>query len=232
MAIHYNTKIINDGLVFCLDAANTKSYPGSGTTWFNLINSIYNGTAATLATTVDSPGTVVSLNSSTGITVTLNSVITKYNFTFSYWGRPYATPDSNYQPIFRFTVDNTSTSYFIGDTREVATPSILHYVKDFATNNWDVRTMINTAEYNNFRWHYYTLAVHAENDWRSYLDGVLIGTNTTPSQDLTGYGNVTSLLLGGSSCNFHLSNITLYNRPLSAGEVNQNFNALRGRFGL
>lgn len=232
MGVNYNTRIITDGLVLCLDSINSKSYPGSGTIWSNLVNSAYNGTATTLGSVLDISGTVISLNTSSTITITLNSIITKYNFTFSYWGRPYATPDSNYQPIFRFQVDNTTTNYFIGDTREVATPSILHYVKDFATNNWDTRTMINTAEYNNFKWHYYTLAVHAENDWRSYLDGSLIGSNTTPSQDLTGYGNIVRLLLGGSSCNFHLSHITLYNRPLSATEINLNYNALRGRFGL
>lgn len=230
MTTNYNPRIVTDNLVLCLDSANTKSYPGSGTTWFNLVNSVYSGTSTTLATTLDTPGIVVSLNTSSAITITLNSAITKYNFTFSYWGRPYAVPDSNYQPIFRFKVDNTATDYFIGDTREVATPSVLHYVRDFFTNNWDTRTMINTAEYNNFRWHYYTLVMNAENNWRSYLDGVLIGTNSTPTQDLSGYGNITSLVLGGSSCNFHLSNITLYNKPLSADEINQNYNAMRGRY--
>lgn len=230
MGLAHSPSIVRSGLVLCLDSINSKSYPGSGTTWTNLVNSNYNGTAATLSTITDSPGTVVSLNSSTSITISLNSVITKYNFTFSYWGRPYATPDSNYQPIFRFTVDNTSTSYFVGDTREVATPYVLHYVRDFSLNNWDTRTMIDTTEYNNFRWHYYTLVMVAENDWRSYLDGNLKGNSTTPSQDLSGYGNITSIILGGTGCNFHLSNITLYDRPLSATEVRQNFEAHRDRY--
>ena len=30
--------IIQSNLVFCLDAGNTKSYPGSGTTWYNVIS--------------------------------------------------------------------------------------------------------------------------------------------------------------------------------------------------
>jgi hypothetical protein len=29
-------RIVTDGLVCCLDAANRKSYPGSGTTWYDL----------------------------------------------------------------------------------------------------------------------------------------------------------------------------------------------------
>jgi hypothetical protein len=36
MGIAYNPRTITDGLVLCLDAANPKSYPGSGTTWTDL----------------------------------------------------------------------------------------------------------------------------------------------------------------------------------------------------
>jgi hypothetical protein len=36
MATHYNPRIVTDGLVLCLDAANPKSYPGSGNTWKDL----------------------------------------------------------------------------------------------------------------------------------------------------------------------------------------------------
>ena len=36
MSIGYNPKIVMNGLVFCLDAANRKSYSGSGTTWSEL----------------------------------------------------------------------------------------------------------------------------------------------------------------------------------------------------
>lgn len=36
MAINYGPKIVTDGLVLCLDAADTLSYPGSGTTWTDL----------------------------------------------------------------------------------------------------------------------------------------------------------------------------------------------------
>ena len=32
MAVGYNPRIVTDGLVLALDAGNTKSYPGSGTT--------------------------------------------------------------------------------------------------------------------------------------------------------------------------------------------------------
>ena len=44
MATDYNPSIVTDGLVLCVDAANTKSYPGSGTTWTDISSKGNNGT--------------------------------------------------------------------------------------------------------------------------------------------------------------------------------------------
>jgi len=43
MAYRNGPKIITDGLVLCLDAAISKSYPGSGTTWYDLSGNGING---------------------------------------------------------------------------------------------------------------------------------------------------------------------------------------------
>ncbi len=40
MAVHGGTDIITDKLIFCLDAADYHSYPGSGTTWTDLIGGV------------------------------------------------------------------------------------------------------------------------------------------------------------------------------------------------
>lgn len=44
MSIYGGPDIITDGLVFCLDAANSKSYPGTGTAWTDLSGNDNNGT--------------------------------------------------------------------------------------------------------------------------------------------------------------------------------------------
>ena len=44
MSTRYNPSIVRDGLAFYLDAANTKSYPGSGTTWTDISGKGNNGT--------------------------------------------------------------------------------------------------------------------------------------------------------------------------------------------
>jgi hypothetical protein len=44
MSYYNGPKAVTDGLTVCLDAANTKSYPGSGTAWYDLTGNGYTGT--------------------------------------------------------------------------------------------------------------------------------------------------------------------------------------------
>ena len=227
--------IVRTGLVLDIDMQQPLSYTGRGLTLYDLSGNNNNATAVTtLGVANDAPGTVISLDTSSEIQVNLTANINKYAFTFSYWGRPTAIPDSNYQRIVRLmdTSNPAHGYYFNMDTREVATPSVLHYVKDYATNNWDTRQMISNAEYLNYKWHYYTLVMFAENDWKSYLDGQLLGTNTTPSQDLSSYGDINRVYFGGGSCNFNIANFSMYNTSLTSTQILQNYNALKHRFGL
>ena len=41
MANLYGPRIVTDGLVLHLDAGNSKSYPGSGSTWYDLSGNAY-----------------------------------------------------------------------------------------------------------------------------------------------------------------------------------------------
>ena len=44
MGLSHSPRIVTDGLVLCLDAANKRSYPGAGTTWTDLTANKNNGT--------------------------------------------------------------------------------------------------------------------------------------------------------------------------------------------
>ena len=48
MGLAHSPSIVTDGLVLCVDAANTKSYPGSGTTWTDISGKGHNGTLTNL----------------------------------------------------------------------------------------------------------------------------------------------------------------------------------------
>jgi hypothetical protein len=55
MAVGYNPRVVTDGLVLALDAANVKSYPGSGTTWTDLSGKGNNGTLSNGVQHTDGP---------------------------------------------------------------------------------------------------------------------------------------------------------------------------------
>lgn len=44
MSYKNGPKVVTEGLIAYLDAANTKSYPGSGTTWYDLTKNENHGT--------------------------------------------------------------------------------------------------------------------------------------------------------------------------------------------
>ena len=70
--------------------------------------------------------------------------------------------------------------------------------------------------------------------FKIYINGVLDAANTTSVTAVSGttdiaigtYGNTSNLLNG------YVAAASVYNRELSATEIRQNFNALRGRFGI
>ena len=231
MGTTYGHRIVTDGLVLHLDAANTKSYPGSGNYWYDLSGENNHPAITTLTSTTDPPGTVINLDTSTDIVTIFSESIGKYSFSFSYWGKPIEPPDWNYQSHFRF-IDSVNPHgyYFIGDSRTIETPYILHYVKDFTESSWDTISMLNNTDYLTYPWNYYTLIMLAEDEWKSYFNGNLLGTNTTPGRDLSGFGDIVQFKFSRS--NFYISSATIYNRALSQAEITQNFNALKGRFGL
>lgn len=91
---------------------------------------------------------------------------------------------------------------------------------------------------------YQIVVVNSGGTFIPYVNGAPLGTGSTPTISATGIGTGNNLFLGAaynavagaSSYNFYskntISNMKMYNRALSASEVSQNFNALRGRFSI
>jgi hypothetical protein len=68
-----------------------------------------------------------------------------------------------------------------------------------------------------------------------FVNGSNIGSVTIGSNDRWNNPNATIFIGSYSGSNYHkglIPKISIYNRALSAAEVSQNFNALRGRFGI
>lgn len=225
MSLGHGASLVRNGLVLHLDAANYKSYPNSGTTWFDLSGK--NNDLSSSSLTYSSAENAMNIQTA-NLEVTLSTPVDKYSFTYNYWFRPFAAPLGDWRSIARF-YDTNNITYFNIDTRQVATPSVLHYVKDYTLAAWDTYALYNNSTYNAYEWHCGTLVMESSSSWKTYLDGSLLGT-TPVTKNLSPYTSIAKVQTTAPSV--YLSNIMMYNRPLSSTEVKQNFEAMRGRFAI
>ena len=64
MGLSHSSRIVTDGLVFCVDAGDKMSYPGAGTTWTDLSKNRNNGTLINGPTFDSANGGSISLDGS------------------------------------------------------------------------------------------------------------------------------------------------------------------------
>jgi hypothetical protein len=224
MATNGGPNIIEDGLVFTVDAANKKSYPGSGTTWKDLSG---NGNEIELINgpTFDSGngGSVVFDGTNdfardityNGPSMTLNGPLT-----LSGWFN-YDSYGSTRSTLGLINGNNAVQMGFRGgqgaNWKYGGTVLVNHSIPTVGT--WFNSTLTLNG----------SIAI-------SYVNGELDTTNLSASPQTVALASIvmSSYTTGGSSERFvgKISGVSLYNRILSPSEVTQNYNALKGRFGL
>jgi hypothetical protein len=213
--------IVTDGLVMHLDAGNTASYPGSGTTWTDLSG---NGNHATLT---NGP----TFDSANGGSIVFDG--TNDHATTSYG------PQFNDFTIIAFYKPTGINLY----------DRILD--KDYATGAWIGREAQNANKWGggvrdeNFPYgRYITLtdgawhmlaSVRQGTTHTIYGDGITNNTSGTVSSAALSNTNFTIAMYLESPIQIFAGNISvimIYNRALSTSEIEQNFNALKDRYGL
>jgi hypothetical protein len=220
-------KIITNGLVLALDAANIKSYPGSGTVWTDLSGNGNNGTLTNGPTFDGSNGGSIVFDG--GNDFVLSSVNVSYgnNTTWEAW--VYCTANvstynmfmGRYLPYFSFY--NGDRLYFSnvisGTQRTISTASTL------SLNTWYHGTFTTSYDGTNTTMKIYTNGVESST-------GTWTGTQGNYSiRFMVGDGNNS----GNSSWypfSGRAANCKVYNRTLTPQEILQNFNATRGRYGV
>ena len=255
MAVHYNIKIVTDGLVLCLDAANPKSYPGSGTTWtdlsgngrnFTLFNSSYysfssaNGGSIGFTRTLPPTGETGGYAEHTGSGALSVATYLYNNHTTEIWAKINNRNPTNYDAtetnsalfvypgwhsMFYYSSTVLVYSIWNGTTGPVSSPSLT-----LGTSGTDIIQG---------QW-FHAVAVRSGNNLSSYINGNLKGTNVINTSN--GSGNVTNTIRMGmanpsnSTFSWHadanVSAARMYNKALKASEIQQNFNATRSRYGI
>ena len=205
-----------------MDAANRNSYPGSGTTWTDLINSGSNGTLIN-GPTFDSNngGSLVLDGSNDYINVQCKSnTIRAYNSTTQFIIK-LPTYTGGQRNILSYRSVN---SLYIGK----GSGGIFCYYNTLSPSPaYTVGTIADNAVA------YVAVTCDATNNLLStYINGKLEGSVSRTGW-VTSYN--TTMTLGGSDIEYTLGNFysfSHYDRVLSATEVLQNFAALRGRYGI
>lgn len=235
MAFRYSPKIVTDGLVLYLDAANTKSYVSGSTSWNDLtINSntgvltngpVYSG-ASNGGIVFDGTNDLVYipfvLNTSTNFTI---EVVAKCNNMIS------DPSPQNRQTIWSFT-SGTSQGYqlldldvwndtiisFNGDNNLYAGP--MSFVgTSFGSNNINVYTFSKSGTSQSF---------YLNSTFKTSVTQTYTGTSQYFKLGSRGSGATGT----GQQWNGIIYSVKIYNRNLSSTEVLQNYNATKSRFGL
>ena len=240
MSVAYNPNISRGGLQLYLDAANVKSYPGSGTTWFNIFGSskgfLRNGpTYANNAFTFDGTDDYVSIASTPSSTDrqwnwTPSNLLNSNEYSFEMWvnssdtGGHYISKPWNGNGEYNYIATHNSWYASVGNQGHSQSFTSL------ATGTWQHAVFIVNATQK---------AVYRN----GVLDAAFTNhsiTDVTPTSGddslsltlMTIYPYGTSFDLPTHAIAGKLAVFKVYNTVLTADQILQNFNAVRGRFGV
>lgn len=223
MGLSHSPKIVTDGLVVCLDAANVKSYPGSGTTWGDISE---NANSATLVNgptySTGSAGSIVFDGSNDHISNSTLSSMSEY--TISMWINRDGTQSENYPGLVAFG------TYSPGFYLEFNSNGYVSYYR----NGISVKTLFSKSDIVTNTW-YNIVFKKSGSTITSYLNAVEKGSITDTISTATGFGfngDKNSTPTWTTHWGGEMANAMIYNRALSEEEIKQNFEALRGRFNL
>lgn len=226
MTVSYNPSCVTNGLVLYLDAGNTKSYPGSGTTWVDTSGNSNNFTFVGSPTYSSANGGLLALSGSGQYINGPNSTSLQLtgDLTISAW---VSLGDLTNQGIAGKIRNGPYQGY--GITKQSGYFKFWTAAADAYTyTQSDVTYIATTGWYN-------VVGVRTSGTNRLWINGVLQNDSQSPAFADSGdiftigryYSNNTSYNAGGN-----ISAVSVYNRALSSSEILQNYNALRGRYGV
>jgi hypothetical protein len=242
MAFSFQPKVVSDGLVLYVDAGNTKSYPGSGTVWTDLSSTQITGSLTNGPTFNSASGGSIRFDGTNdyvdlGTNSTLNftgpfsvSVWTNVNLSgqSQYFVNRWTFGTGNFR---QWSIDNIK-----GGIYPAPVQSLFHF--RISSNGTDAGSVFISS----------SVSASYSNNWVNvcaiwdasfiylYINGLSANTRVSAPTMVSTSGQKT--FIGGSDTGTALppsgsiAITSIYNRALSAAEVLQNYNALKGRFNL
>jgi hypothetical protein len=236
MGIAYNPRIVTDGLVLCLDAGNTKSYPGSGTAWTDLSGRGNTGTLTNGPTYSSvNGGSLVFNGSSQYATLGTTSSLRGIQVPLTICGWANSNSFSGIYPTLYSAYASTVGGQLYSMIR-VDSGTLIYYASNSSGGFQSQGTFTPSPNV----WNFYAIVVSgsiASPTVKIFLNGTSQSfsyTSFTSSPDLSVDFRIGSNQAqpATESWNGNISAVQAYTRALSDSEVSQNFNALRGRYGI
>ena len=227
MSVYAGPEIVNDGLVLCLDAGNSRSYPGSGTAWTDLSGNGNTGTLTNGPTYNSSNLGFFQFVTNNFAAIPNNVALDTQTPTVEVWVKTNATTQNGFW--FEKGTVNSQYSLFQAGGNILWRMRIGGSIQNLTTTT---ATYMNTSNW------YQVVGTYTSGTRRLYINGVLVNFDTQTGTIETNSGGMSIGVYGGFNgsrgyyYNGNLSSCKVYNRALTAEEIQQNFNATRGRYGI
>ena len=227
--MQYGPKIVSDGLVLCLDAADRNSYTGSGATWIDLSNNNNTGTLTNGPTFSSANGGSILFDGIDDYCIIGNLInLNNISATHEIWVKLNAPTNGLQQQIFARTNTNAGT---FNITKALTNVFQMNYRN---SANTQANIILNTAPSTNW---IHIVITYKGSIFNAYINGVLDSTTSAVTGALNTGGTFAMALAAQATgttafCSCLIGLARAYNRALSANEVLQNFNATRNRFGI
>jgi hypothetical protein len=231
MAVYGGPDIVTDGLVLHLDAGNTKSYPGTGNTWFDMSGNENNGTNSNMTYISEANG-AFSFNNTSSVSTIPNS--SSLNPTIGLTIEAWVKFDGN-DADFIFEKGNVNTQYSLfshGGTLNDLRFRTYHVgygsYSDLSVN----KTTVGISTGN---WY------HCVGSWdgsvkKIFLNGALKGQSGMTANLVTTTTGAAVGRFGGTTTGYYfggdIAKVAIYSIGLNDSQVLNNYNALKGRFNL
>lgn len=235
--IVFASSYITDGLVMYLDAGDTNSYSGTGTTWTDLsANGLNSSLVNGVSYNSSNNGSLVFDGSNDYISVPAPSSPISFGtgLTHEVWIYPtdYTNSGGNRQYLIDPRGNGTTTgmnAYFLFDY--ISAPDTVR----ITVGNNGVEVLSTNFSMPLNQWHHLA-ATRNGSSWVIYVNGTSIstGTSNTTSLTLNNSFRVATYANGTSGQYFYegrMAVVRLYSRGLSSAEITQNYNEFTARLG-
>ncbi len=217
--------IVTTNLLLYLDAGNTASYPGSGTTWTDLSSNANNATSLTGVTYSSANQGYLTFNGTTGSGSLVSS---KYNTTYTgktifVAGNLTSITTTTFRAMIGSSSGNRNFNFYM------YSPATNRYQFHYSAGG--VGGFSSDLSYTPGNWFTGAITQSTSGTVKYYFNGQLVSTDTntfaqylSPSTEFVGRAD--------NFWNGPLSVICVYSSELTAAQILNNHNSIRGRYGL